>query len=237
MNNFFRIKYRLEFESPYVISSAVTETGMYDITTVTDPDGLPFIPPSTIRGRIKASLQEFCSINYSKYSLCSIHTLKRDGVPPSSNCPLCRIFGAPGGEFIRGFFFSGAYVPEQAREVFKRMRNDVSGLTLYKRTRNQIDRKLRRAREDALFSIGAVPSVLTLGGELVEEVSHQKIDNHLRESDLALILIGMRLITEIGLSKNRGFGRCRFTPVEILPNIRLWQDIIHQHINSHLRGR
>ncbi len=235
MDNIFRIRYRLEFESHFVISSAVSQRGMFDITTVTDPDDLPYIPPSTIKGRIRASLQEFCSSNIIKYPLCSQHSLKNSTLKPSSVCPLCRIFGAPGGELIRGFFFSGAYIPEKDREVFKRMFEDTDEVFLYKRTRNQIDRQLRRAREDALFSVGAATKVNTFEGEVVEEITHYSIDGSLRESDLALILTGMRLITEMGLSKNRGFGRCRFTPFEILPSNTTWQDIILKYINSYMR--
>jgi len=238
VNNIFRIRYRLEFESPFVISSAVSETGKYDIATVLDPDGLPYIPPSTIRGRIKASLQEFCTINDTRYTLCSLHKLKNNKSPlPSYDCPLCRVFGAPGGEIMRGFFFSGAYVPETNREIIKRINEDLQGASLYKRTRNQIDRQLRRAREDALFSVGAGNAFYFFEGAVLEEPLHQGIDNHLRESDLALIMTGMRLITEMGLSKNRGLGRCRFIPLEIVPDGSRWQDIIHQYINSHLRGR
>lgn|GEM_PF-2056769 len=235
MNSLYRIKFRLEFETPFVISSPVSEAGQYDIVTVRDTEGLPFIPPSTIRGRIKASLQEFCSIYNTKFTLCRFHALNSIESDPSSDCPLCRIFGAPGGESIRGFFFSGAHVPEDEKEIITRMEKDIPGTALYKRTRNRIDRQLRRAQEDALFSVGAGQSLLSFEGSVVEEPHHKTSDPALREVDLALIITGMRLITEMGLNKNRGYGRCRFTPLEIAPGGMNWQDVINKYINSHLR--
>jgi len=235
VNSLYKIRYRLEFETPFVISSPVSEAGKYDIVTQQDTDGLPFIPPSTVRGRIKASLQEFCTIYNSKYAICRVHTLNDGALNPSIHCPLCRIFGAPGGELTRGFFFSGAYVPEEEREIITKMEKDIPGTALYKRTRNRINRELRRAEEDALFSVGAGQSLLFFEGEVVEEPHHQSIDPALREADLSLILTGMRLITEMGLSKNRGFGRCRFTPLKIEHVDRNWQDVINKYINSYLK--
>ena len=125
------INYRLEVESPLLISSGVGSGGRYDRLTVME-NGWPFVPPSSIRGSVKAVLVGLINdLSGAISGLWSCPKQSPDLQPsgqdsdsqgaknycsqrgdPQALCPLCRIFGAPGG-LKRGSFFPARYIPNR----------------------------------------------------------------------------------------------------------------------------
>jgi CRISPR/Cas system CSM-associated protein Csm3 (group 7 of RAMP superfamily) len=219
------IRYTLVFESPLLISSMLTLPGIYDRITTLDRDtGLPYVPASSIRGRVKDAVRSFLVDNqndWDQFRLCQGQEIPvgvsgdlaycREDEP----CPLCRSFGAPGG-LKRGFEFSGAYYPDDAVELIKAAfgEEDLSAASLARRTRNQRDDKLRRAREDHLFVDGAAEMLTSLEGTVRETPAHLRFDDAIRTFDYRLLLLGLRLTAELGASRSRGYGRCEFCPVD-----------------------
>jgi len=227
------IRYSLVFESPLLISSAATLPGIYDRITTLD-EGLPYVPASSIRGRVKDAIRWFLLDNkndWDRFSLCAgQEVLVGSNTDPAycqetAPCALCRIFGAPGG-LKRGFEFSGAYYPDEAVEFMKdAVREDynqderslstlMETLSLSRRARNKRDDALRRVSEDHLFVDGVAEMLADLGGTVRETPVHLRFDEATRTFDFRVLLLGLRLTTELGASRNRGYGHCEFCPAD-----------------------
>lgn len=213
------IRYSLVFKSPLLISNAATLPGVYDRVTTLD-EGLPYVPASSIRGRVKDAIRCFLLDNkndWHQFSLCEGQKVligsntNPDYCNEMSPCSLCRIFGAPGG-LKRGFDFSGAYYPDEIVEVIESAfgEDDLSAASLVRRTRNKRDDALRRVREDHLFVDGVAEMLADLDGTVRETPVHLRFDEPTRTFDLRLLLLGLRLTTELGASRNRGYGYCEF---------------------------
>ncbi|GFP30901.1 hypothetical protein HKBW3S44_01245 [Candidatus Hakubella thermalkaliphila] len=233
-----KINYRIHLESPFIIASGVSGVGGFDQVSALSRN-MPFIPPSSIRGRVKQAIREHCKENSSweKYGLCKGQVCGEEGaycVPDYSEgdygiCVLCRIFGIPGGEVQKGFAFSGAYFPEAVAELLEKIYQERPGEAPYIRHgRSRRDYLLRRAREDALFTLGLAKPLVDLEGFIIETPAHLRYDEQTQNFDHGILLLGLRLVTEIGGGRNRGYGRCRFYPAEA----RAWNRLIQEHINQ-----
>lgn len=230
------ITYKLTFESPFIIGASVSDPGVFDQVSLLS-DGLPYIPASSIRGRVKDAIRQHCTENsnsWKEYALCVPQATGEEDAAKGkkycgsdSICPLCRIFGNPGGEVTKGFEFSGVYIPEREAELLKKFYEGSSADSMYhRRSRNKRDYLLRRSQEDALFSLGMADPPTCLEGKIVEKPLHARYDLKIREFDHAIIILGLRLVTELGGGRNRGAGRCEFSPSGD------WKGIISTHINN-----
>lgn len=216
------IRYSLMFESPLLISSAAAPPGVYDRITTLD-NGLPYVPASSVRGRVKDAIRGFLLDNkndWDRFNLCD-----GQAVPVGSDvnvpycqaepCVLCRIFGAPGGP-KRGFEFSGAYYTKSAVEHMKTAfgEDNLSAASLARRARNKRDDHLRRVLKDHLFVDGVAEMMAKLEGVVRETPAHLHFDGVTQTFDHRLLLLGLRMTTELGTSRNRGYGRCEFHPLD-----------------------
>jgi hypothetical protein len=121
----------------------------------------------------------------------------------------------PGG-LKRGFEFSGAYYPDEIVEVIENAfgEDDLSAASLVRRARNKRDDALRRVSEDHLFVDGVAEMLADLEGTVRETPAHLRFDEATRTFDFRLLLLGLRLTTELGACRNRGYGHCEFRPVD-----------------------
>ncbi|MEW6418396.1 MAG: RAMP superfamily CRISPR-associated protein [Nitrospirota bacterium] len=234
------ISYRLEFESPFIIGAPASDPGVFDKVSLLS-DGLPYVPASSIRGRVKDAIRRHCVENkgtWDAYSLCTPQAIGEEDVAkgegyckPDNPCPFCRIFGIPGGEVTKGFEFTGAYMPEKEADLLKRFyEKSPNNAIFYRHSRNRRNYLLRRAQEDALFSAGLADPPTYLEGKIIETPAHVMYVEKTREFDYALLILGLRLVTEIGGERNRGRGRCRF----IQSN---WEAILRKHIEEWKRAK
>lgn len=227
--------YTIKFASPFIISAAVSDPA-YDTVSLLS-DGVPFIPSSTFGKKLKAVIRNHCCENaatWNKYKLCSgqlTHHDRRKYCPddsiPERICPLCRIFGSPGGLHKSGFDFESARMEKPWYTLFKNLTDKYTS-----RARNRIDPSLRRATEDALFFAGLADVPVPLKGKIEELNTHTDYSNEIRTFDLSLILLGIRLVTEIGGSINRGHGECTVEPEGID-----WKAYITNHVNAWKRAK
>ncbi len=239
------IRYTLAFESQLLIGTTASLPGIYDRITTLDDNGLPYVPASSIRGRVKDAIRTFLRTNaasWQQFLVCAgqdppvtkddnendfsycIETTKK---PP---CPLCRIFGAPGG-LKQGFSFSGVYYPENTtallKETFGSEPSDLTNASLVRRVRNKHDEKLRRAREDHLFADGVAELMASLEGTIRETPVHLSYNDDIKAFNYRLLFLGMRLTTELGATRNRGYGNCILHPTN-----GDWIDEIEELINE-----
>lgn len=239
------ISYSIIFESPLLIGSTASLPGTYDRLAALDDQGLPYVPASSVRGRVKDAIRTFLRDNcatWSQFTVCPGQdrpvTRTGDGELPHCTedagqtlCPLCRIFGAPGG-LKRGFEFSGAHYPAgvvvSLEMAFGRNPGDLAAASVARRARNKRDEELRRAREDHLFVDGVAEIMASLEGTVRETPAHLAYDEEIRTLDYQLLLLGLRLTTELGATRNRGYGRCELLPAgdwvqEVEKLLRAWQ--------------
>lgn len=216
------IEYLLRFDAPFIIGSGVAIPGFFDQVSVLSDD-LPYIPASSIRGRVRASVLYHCAQNVSdwdRYQLCSgqagtgeTFCLPDERKGDYGLCPLCRLFGSPGGEVRRSYEFSAARVPAGLESLLRELQKTApEGGLLLRRARNRRDYMLRKAREDAFFTLGVIDPVVELEGTVMEHPAHLRYNQETQDFDYGLLLLGMRLITELGGGRNRGYGRCQFLP-------------------------
>ena len=238
---FLKIHYKIHFESPFIVASGITGFGEFDQISVLS-NNLPFIPPSSIRGRIKQAIREHLTENsrWPNYQICEGQKSGVEGaycIPDFSKenhgvCILCRIFGMPGGEIKRGFDFSGAYFPKPILELLQNVYGNVPEASLIRHSRNRRDYLLRRAKEDALFSLGLSKPLVELEGSINETITHLRYNKEIRTFDFSVLLLGLRLVTEIGGGRNRGYGRCRFRIIKP----QNWSKLIVDHIKNWKNG-
>lgn len=141
----------------------------YIDATVLKKGNVPYLPGSTIKGKVR---DNFCLIRelYEKHK------------EQDCNCEACRLFG------------QGGYQP--SRVVF----DDLTGESITTiRKHNSIDRYLKIANDQSLFSQEAVEPTIFTG---MMEVYFNE-DNAYLEPDL---LTSIRMIENIGNSKSRGLG-------------------------------
>lgn len=236
------IHYSLDItESPLLINSVGIQPGVCDrLTVLQGPETpLPYVPASSVRGLVKDSLRGFLLDNRGTWDqlwLCQGQEVPDPAVDspfcaPDQDltyknvCPLCRIFGAPGG-VKRGFRLSGAYYPDQAVSYVKTAFGSANlfAASIMPRTRNRYDDAYRRAREDHLFTDGVAEIMAKLQGTVRETPAHRRFDNHTMEIDYRLLLLSLRLVSRLGASRNRGYGRCEFE----LADPPDWQEEIGQ---------
>lgn len=219
------IVYELDVSAPLLVGDGVGAGGPFDRLTVMEND-LPYIPASSIRGCIKATIARLISDDRGRWDrLRTLHTEKYPFCSATSEwpCPLCRIFGAPGG-IQRGFTFSGAYYSRDARDYVEQVFRSSQAMNVHieRRVRNKIDTRLRRAREDHLFVDGAAVYMSNLCGAIYESPLHAAYPKEIITLDVSLLLLGLRLTTRLGASRNRGYGRINF----ILKEPSNWHDQI-----------
>ncbi len=237
------IKYTVYFDSPLMIGSMTTSPGVYDRMTTMD-DGLPYVPASSMRGRVKDAIRTFLQDNmegWKEFELCigqqaTIGHQEDEKLffctknPP---CALCRIFGAPGGINRRGFDFSGAYYSADAtRQIKDTFGDNMTGYPMLdRRPRNRVDAELRRVKKDHFFMDGVAALMSELHGIIKENQNHFRLyenNESIRKFDYRLLLLGMRLVGELGASRNRGYGKCEIKPDKELN----WHNEIEIFINS-----
>ena len=72
--------------------------------------------------------------------------------------------------------------------------------------------------------MGASAGVFYFEGDIMEEPWHQKTQHS--EQDIAYLIIALRMVTEMGISKNRGFGRCRFHIMQP----ENWKELVEKYV-------
>ncbi|HEX4955812.1 MAG TPA: RAMP superfamily CRISPR-associated protein [Thermoanaerobaculia bacterium] len=231
------IHYTLEFEEPWRVGSGEAAGAWLDGLVRRDGLGLPFVPGSTVRGLaadalgkvLKALGLETCQRSAARPiqdgkegppgSLC--------GVTRAGTCPTCALFGSnyrPGpvlwwpARLVLDDGNGGGKEPsaEQAQVVAR------TGELLFRgRPRTAIDRRSGRAEDQHLFALEEVLPDWRFQGrvDLGEELTPQGV---------SLVLAALRFVREVGSSRRRGLGRCRFEieKADLEPAFADWREAI-----------
>jgi len=178
---------------------------LVDRSVEVDEMGLPFIPASSFRGRVRAHLERL---------------LKAFGKPvctpprPDLMCPhnpavtqkgerfclACRIFGSAWR--LSPVIFSDLELVEDYGLLEKGP---------WVRTGASIDRRLGTAEEQRLFAIEAVPPQVKDTALVFQGV----IEGQLSREDLGWLVASLRMVTHLGGGKARGLGRVQVEIEEV----------------------
>jgi len=185
----------LEAVTPLHIGSGKPEVelGEVDLPVLTDPEERPYIPGSSLKGRVRTEAEriarqkgmDVCKPPDVK-NMCG--SLKKN---PNDFCICCRIFGTAGDLSVASKVkFRDAY-PLSKVETF------------LERTGIAIDRDKGAVAKGALYTIQAVPAGVQFSLEIVCE--------NMSEDELRLLKAALKSVQDsaLGGSSSRGFGKVK----------------------------
>ncbi len=184
----------LEAVTPIHIGSGKSEAeiGQPDLPVLTDPEGKPYIPGSSLKGRVRAEAER---IARQKMEVCTppdvnnmCGSRKSD---PEDFCICCRIFGTAGRISVAS--------KVKFRDALPIGKVD----SLLERTGIAIDRNKGTVARGALYTIQAVPAGTKFALEIVGE--------NLSDEEIRLLKAALKSVEDssVGGSSSRGFGKAR----------------------------
>ncbi|OQX55444.1 MAG: hypothetical protein B5M53_04140 [Candidatus Cloacimonas sp. 4484_209] len=198
------LTFRISILSDYHIGAGYGK-GVIDSVILKDKDGLPTIRGTTLTGLLRQGMWELLQLNLlSGHRKCGQSGASGNSYciddDRGSLCPVCRILGSPKHPKI--WKISSARVEKPS--ILK------SGKILW---RNRVNPRIRTAEERKLFSEE------TLGGKMDFSftVANESDDKDALE-EAAFIVAAFRMIRNIGASRRRGKGQCRFHLINISPD-------------------
>jgi CRISPR-associated protein Csm3 len=191
----------LEAVTPLHIGSGKAEIDVVgaEMPVLTDPSGQPYIPGSSLKGRVRTEAERIARKEGIKPEVCQPPDVRNMCGSKKSKvddfCICCKIFGTAGE---RG----GISVASKVR--FRDMFPLEKVKMLLERTGTAIDRDKGSVYKGALYTIQAVPAGTKFNLEIVAE--------NLADDELKLLLAALKSVEDsaLGGSSTRGFGKVRF---------------------------
>lgn len=185
----------LEALTPLHIGSGKPEieVGGVEMPVLTDPNDQPYIPGSSLKGRVRAEAERIA--RQKGIEVCKPPDVKEMCGSKKRNikdfCICCRIFGTAGTISVASKVkFRDAYPLDKVE-------------TLLERTGTAIDRETGTVHRGALYKIQAVPAGTKFGLEIVAE--------NLSDEELKLLRAALKSVEDsaLGGSSTRGFGKVK----------------------------
>ncbi|MEM1673523.1 MAG: CRISPR-associated RAMP protein Csx7 [Candidatus Bathyarchaeia archaeon] len=187
----------IEAVTPLHIGSGKPEVeiGEVDLPVLRDPRGQPYIPGSSLKGRVRTEAEKIArKIGMDVCDPPNVDSMcgsKKSRV--EDFCICCRIFGTAGKISL-------------ASKVKFRDAYPLEGIErLLERTGIAIDRGTETVAKGALYTIEAVPAGAKFGLEIVAD--------NLSDDELKLLKAALKSVEDsaLGGSSTRGFGKVRIT--------------------------
>ncbi len=201
----FSLQLSVEFDTPFNVGSGASGDTWANKTMVKDRNGLPLIPGSSLKGRLRQQCEQIANALNLEPRPCSApnaetmcqpnRRLEREAVR-AQLCPVCRVFGSPW--YAGPVEFSDLRVVEPA---FLHERDAYAHATV--RYGVGISRHRRVAEDQLLYTVEVFQpgSILTLTGEVR--------GFQLSADDVKLLVAGLDTLFTLGGHKTRGMGWCR----------------------------
>ncbi|MEM3162020.1 MAG: CRISPR-associated RAMP protein Csx7 [Candidatus Bathyarchaeia archaeon] len=185
----------IEAVTPLHIGSGKSEMemGEVDLPVLTAPDGQPYIPGSSLKGRVRTEAERIA--RQKGIEVCKPPEVRNMCGSKKTNtaelCICCRIFGTAGNLSVASKVkFRDAYPIGKVE-------------TLLERTGIAIDRETGTVAKGALYTIQAVPAGTCFKLEIVAE--------NLSGEELKLLKAALKSVEDsaLGGSSTRGFGKVK----------------------------
>lgn len=186
----------LETVTPLHIGSGKPEIdiGEVEMPALRAPNGEPYIPGSTLKGRTRAEAEKIAKAK--DWKVCKPPNV-RDmcgalARTPSDLCIACRIFGT-----------AGRMISVASKVKFRDAYPLESVVEMLERTGTAIDRDTGGVYHGALYSVEAIPAGTSFSLEIVAE--------NLEQDELKLLKAALKSVEDssLGGSSSRGFGKIR----------------------------
>lgn len=242
----FRLTVRIELQTSLHIAGPGRTLPLVDKSVEVDEVGIPLIPASTFRGRLRAqterlarSLGEMVCQSPRPDRMCP-HLKREDygAIKPQSElpgedstqpyfCRACRIFGSAWRLSNLGF--------TDLRPRGNQWQTTEDQLPA--RIGVSISRLSQTAEEQRLFAIETVPHQIERAEKDTAKLQFEgRLDGWLDRDDLGLLIAAIRTLTHFGGGKARGTGRVEvaaleldfYEPVAKTWQRRSWQDLLKE---------
>lgn len=181
------LKYRISFHSDWHTGSGLSSGSDVDALVIKDQDNLPYVPGKTIKGLLKNAALDLFELRSEK---------------PAESDFINEVFGFFDGKEKHeskthtkaDAFFTNAYLSDELRE---KTRNYKLQQHFYR------DLASTAIDEDGIAKDGSLRRIeVTIPCTLTGEIYHvdEKFENDISNC--------MRMVKQLGLNRNRGFGRC-----------------------------
>ncbi len=198
------------FGSPFRVGSGLGCTPDLDHTAVRDADGLPYIPASMLKGRVRSLCKKvaltLADTTPAYEGICdTLHSSEGcKPFPGRSPCIICRMFGS---RFFEGALrFTDGLLSEEVRNELRLRRSICPGKLDFElhqpRAQVGINRRRGVAQAKILFRGETLPETLSFTARIIGELG---------ETEEQLLAWGVNLLTHLGAQKSRGLGQCRLS--------------------------
>lgn len=192
--------YTLEFRAPISIFTGLGIAGLVDRTVVREANGLPYIPGSSVKGRLRFFAERLLRSDAVQSDYC-IHA---EGHPickvVDKACTICRLFG---NSSLPALLRVGQASPEPSwdtifRQLLDADQNPVAHPDVEIRPGIALSRITRTALPDHLFFDETIPAI-TFEGSLF-------LDMRVRREELVFLIAVGKLVDGLGARKATGRG-------------------------------
>lgn len=191
-------------------------SGQIDRTVVHDLNGLPYIPASTLKGRVR-DLAERLAKTLGHNDICN-------GPHPDFMCPargqqnnpclICRTFGTTGFSSVSGqtgLIWRDAQACDEHLKEIKVERQQEADDFFYARTQVQLSRPRGIALAKHLFTVQNTVENLRFKGRVRGWQLGTPSTGGSFSNELILLCASLKLLNFVGGSKSRGAGQCVLT--------------------------
>jgi len=209
----------LKLLSGFHIGTGYGLSGTVDSRIVRGHDDLPYIPGSSLKGRLRHHLQEM--VEALDLILCTPSSPCQN----SRVCPVCNLFGStirPGSLFFSDLHLAGEVA---SLAQWQRQKSEERlGLLFESQNRTQVMVSRRRgvALEKHLFTMEVGGPELAFSGSIsgwLEPMDREMfVEGQNMPSDLAFLVGSLGMVTHIGGCKSRGLGRCQIDVLTLRVN-------------------
>lgn len=193
-------------------SKDTIEIGGMDNPIIRNPlDKFPYIPGSSLKGKIRSLLEWEIEGKLGKDG--NVHQFKDCN---DDKCPICRIFGVTDDEAKFGpgrAIFRDGYVTNDSREKLRELQLKKGLLYVEEKTETAIDRLKGKAKDGSLRQYERVPAGIEFSFQIDYRVFDIGSDNGQTDiNNFQWLLQGLWLLEQdaLGSSGSRGYGQIRF---------------------------
>ncbi len=193
-------------------SSGGLKIGGVDLNVITDPLGVPYIPGSSLKGKMRSLMEHKEGVNFNA-NRNSMHLCSRD--EDYSQCPICQIWGTLADKNSQGFMLTRLYCRDASLiqdSITEKMKQNLELSWTEVKYETAIDRKKGTALRGALRQIERVPAGAQFETEFIFNVYAQTDKTLLRKLFEAMSLLEDDYLGGMG---SRGYGKVGFSQVKI----------------------
>ena len=205
-------------------SSGGLKIGGLDLNVITDPDDKPYIPGSSLKGKMRSLLEqvesngksEYYNDNYGKTHACKTEEAYK-------KCPVCKIWGTiRGGDFtiptLTRLIVRDAFLrikDDESQEFWKRIQDNIELTWTEVKMETAIDRINGSALRGSLRQIERVPAGATFNWVLSFNVFDESDKDLFKKVFEAMALLENDYLGGMG---SRGYGQVAMKNIEVYWN-------------------